>query len=266
MKFDNNSVSDNYYYCKINLICHLNSGCYFFNTDNTYTLHDLYEKGIQYRNKDNLDKTFIMHSCNKYQYDKGLCFTPSCEKNSDCFSNNCIGGTCMINYLTPAYICSLRDDIYKEIVSCRLNLQEKCKSNEDCHSNTCYNNICLDTEEKLKEMEEEKVNSKGKGKSTEEVTKHRNSTEFTITIILAFISFIFVCIIGITISYMLLCNSKRIRIPSRRMKLTSESETIYILNENNEVIKTKLKMLDSVHSSTSSSTKHRDKKRILTML
>jgi len=260
-----NSTSDNYYYCKVNLICQSNKNCFFFNTDKTYVTYNSAERGIKYRSRDDLEHTLIFHSCSKSRYDKGRCNTPSCKKNSDCYSNNCVSGICMINSLNPTYICSLRDDNSKDTVSCRLNHQEHCNSNEECHSNICYNNICVDLQEKLDELNNEE-DSNDKGINTLDVQESSFSNMFTITVILAFISFFFICIIGLTICYILFCHSSSIRVPSRHLKISNESETIYIINENNEVIKTKLKMLDSVHSTTSSTTKYRDKKRILTML
>jgi len=34
-----------------------------------------------------------------------MCDTNICVSNTDCFSNNCVNGVCMINKNKPAYVC-----------------------------------------------------------------------------------------------------------------------------------------------------------------
>jgi len=218
-----------------------------------------------------MNESLILHSCNKVSYENNKCETVSCENNSDCYSGLCVSGTCLTNPSNPSYICSLRDDSNPELISCRYNNQESCSDDNDCHSNICLDGICVDTNEKNKsrKINTKKFNYDDDEDDDYEEHKGRNYTELTISILLAIFSFVIIVLIIITI-FCMFCRVTAIRPPprpSKRRLKTSESETIYIINENNELIKTKLKMLDSCHSNYSySSNKHRDKKRVLTKI
>ncbi|ORX42501.1 hypothetical protein BCR36DRAFT_337528, partial [Piromyces finnis] len=139
--------------CKYNFICRAGENCVFFDSDNTYLEKDSGEKGIRYRNKNNIYQYLILHSCNSIWFEKGKCRTDPCINNSDCFSGLCINSTCITDPENPAYICSLRDDNTSELIACKLNHQEYCKYNEDCHSNVCLDNLCINLNEKNKELE-----------------------------------------------------------------------------------------------------------------
>ncbi|ORX78485.1 hypothetical protein BCR32DRAFT_270053 [Anaeromyces robustus] len=133
--------------CKYNYYCHKNSYC--IKSLSQYSLAKDYINnfyGSYIINKENPTKKMIILSCNKKTFKNKICTTDSCDSNSDCFSDNCVDGVCMINPDDPVYVCGTTKENSQFKVKCLLNYQENCKSDEECGDNTfCrLGNICLD--------------------------------------------------------------------------------------------------------------------------
>lgn len=84
-----------------------------------------------------------------------FCFDdkPTCNSNSDCFTNNCSNSTCIINNNAPIIEC-LDNYYYKSLflkykgeIHCGLGQYEKCNKNDDCASKSCgdgnHGDICV---------------------------------------------------------------------------------------------------------------------------
>jgi len=261
------------YYCKYNFVCLSEKNCYFFISDyNSVVSEGVKKEYNTYMEKFGKKKTKILETCNiETKNNKNDCVTPTCKINDDCFSNNCIGGICYTQKSKPIYICGIRDDDSPELISCKLNIQEECLSNKDCNSSICFNNVCINKQSKYQLFENDDIYDEIiRGREDDNEDDERNTLEFTLSILILIISFFLVVIISIVIAFMICWhpNSDGYRsLNSRHMRSTG-SETIYVLNENKELIKTKLKMLDSTHSSNYShaTNLNREKRRVYRVL
>ncbi|KAG4099219.1 hypothetical protein H8356DRAFT_1668768 [Neocallimastix lanati (nom. inval.)] len=84
-----------------------------------------------------------------------FCFNnqPACKTNADCFTNNCLNSTCVINKDAPTIEC-LDEYYYRSLtfsyvgkMRCGLGQYEPCKKNDDCASKSCgdgiHGDICV---------------------------------------------------------------------------------------------------------------------------
>jgi len=124
-------------HCLFTLYCHENEGClpktkdiYYNNINKTDTVNEPIKSNIT-----------IIESCSKSYKD---CNTRKCTKNSDCYSEICDNGKCLVNVQKPLYICSEKNNN----IICKKSLQESCKSNLECVTQYCdgQTEICIDVD------------------------------------------------------------------------------------------------------------------------
>lgn len=86
-------------------------------------------------------------SCSQVGLDNEYCSTTTCNHNRECFSNNCVNGTCMTNDSNPTYNCRTSSNNGDYKIKCALLREEKCKSDSECgEEEKCYHNICAKSE------------------------------------------------------------------------------------------------------------------------
>jgi len=224
-------------------------------------------------------KTKILYTCNtKSKNADDGCVTPTCQKNEDCFSNNCVEGICYIQQKNPIYICDIKDDNSTELISCKLNDQEHCVGNEECYSNICFNNLCINKKQQELLIKDGDKNEKEANKNNTEKESNldanfeKNPLELTMTVLLIIVIFFLILIAGI-IAYVFFCRPKKRKERSYRKAHSqniknSGSEGVYVFNENRELVKTNLKIVDNPLSSyyshsTNSSTLNRENRRFI---
>ncbi|ORX63833.1 hypothetical protein BCR32DRAFT_287510 [Anaeromyces robustus] len=122
--------------CEYQYFCHKNSNCIKVLSPQNISSYSTSNKNSNFGeylfNVDDTTEEKILISCSEKRFKKTLCETEICNSDSDCFSNKCVEGTCMINEDDPAYICRTTKENSELKVKCLLAYEEKCQEDSDC--------------------------------------------------------------------------------------------------------------------------------------
>jgi len=111
--------------CDIDVYCNKFNGCVaLFESFDSNTSNDLIIESYQTVNDKKNDKI------------------PACKSNSDCFSNICKQGVCLVDDDDPIYNCVIAElGVYQSHVNCGKAANQLCYDHEDCISNNCLD-VC----------------------------------------------------------------------------------------------------------------------------
>jgi len=74
--------------------------------------------------------------------DKKNKFFPQCKSDSDCFSNKCSEGTCLVDDNDQIYNCVVAElGVHQSHINCALAANQICYDHLDCISNQCFD-VC----------------------------------------------------------------------------------------------------------------------------
>ncbi|ORX42569.1 hypothetical protein BCR36DRAFT_400282 [Piromyces finnis] len=118
--------------CEYQYFCHKNEPCVKIHTVNNINYFDYITYGEYLTNINDKSENMIFISCSEKSFKNGMCNTDICEKDSDCFSNNCVKGVCMVNDSNPSYICRTTKENSELKVKCLLAYEEKCNNDNEC--------------------------------------------------------------------------------------------------------------------------------------
>jgi len=141
--------------CDYQYLCHKNEKCIKVNLHQIYSFNtDLKtNKIIGDELFDGKGNRLIVVSCDPKRRNKDKCSTTQCTQNSECFSNNCTNGMCMVKENNPAYLCRTVKVNEELKVKCFLNHQEKCKFDNDCADNGyCIKDMVCQIDKEKKEI------------------------------------------------------------------------------------------------------------------
>ncbi|ORX51865.1 hypothetical protein BCR36DRAFT_411815 [Piromyces finnis] len=69
---------------------------------------------------------------------------PKCKSNSDCFTNQCSEGICLVDDSDPIYNCVVAElGVHQSHINCALASNQICYDDLDCISNQCFD-VCED--------------------------------------------------------------------------------------------------------------------------
>ncbi|OUM62351.1 hypothetical protein PIROE2DRAFT_61969 [Piromyces sp. E2] len=127
--------------------CNIDRCIYYKSEYAPYVIYDRIQYGKRFTNEKDPTKTLFIHSC--VMGDEN-CLFEKCTSNSECFSNNCLDGRCLVNNEQPRYICQVKRKLDNFTIGCALNINEKCQENKECISGYCnqYRRICFDNDAK----------------------------------------------------------------------------------------------------------------------
>jgi len=133
-------------FCDVSFACNENKCVYYKSPYNTYMIKDGKQYGIPYKKEgDANNKKLFIHACS---LQNELCFTDTgCQKDGDCFSNNCKQGRCIVDKDKAISLCRIKRNVTDELhLDCKLNVNEFCMKSDKCYTNKCNNNyqICFD--------------------------------------------------------------------------------------------------------------------------
>jgi len=133
--------------CDFSFACHKDKCIYYKSPYTTFIIKNNTQHSLQFSKEDNENEKLIIHSClKKDEYCNSSKNDIKCKENSDCFSNICDNGRCVVNSEYPLKLCRVKYDAEEEFsIGCGLDINEPCKIHTECDTEYCssYTKICF---------------------------------------------------------------------------------------------------------------------------
>ena len=135
--------------CDVSFACHRDKCIYYKSPFTTFFINNNTQHSIRFRKENNLNKSLIIHSClKKDEFCNSSPNDVKCTSNSQCFSNLCDKGRCVINGDYPLKLCRVAYDGDENFsMGCGLDINESCSDHQDCDTQYCssYARICFNS-------------------------------------------------------------------------------------------------------------------------
>jgi len=133
--------------CDVSFACHEDRCIYYKSPYTTFIIKNNTQHSLQFSKEGNENEKLIIHSClKKDEYCNANNNDVKCKSNSDCFSNICDKGRCIINAEKPLKLCRITYDTEEDFsIGCGLDINEPCKESNTCDTQYCssYTRICF---------------------------------------------------------------------------------------------------------------------------